>query len=160
MSTPISIVRSVPLRCDALVPLVRAQLQSLEEASERGTVVLGATIPGDGRVTVPVRLQVGYPPPKTPRYRVTIAARSAPALYPRFRGELELAEAGTAATKLTLSGAYDVPLGIAGRAFDASAARGVAPRGLEDLVDRLVADVVATVAHASDAAYRGSRRSE
>ena len=49
MSTPISIVRSVPLRCDALVPLVRAQLQSLEEASERGTVVLGATIPGDGR---------------------------------------------------------------------------------------------------------------
>jgi hypothetical protein len=160
MSTPVSIVRSVPLSCDAFVPLVRVQLQALEEASEHGTVVLGAAIPGDGRVTVPVRVRVGYPPPKTPRYRLTIAARSAPALYPRFRGQLELVEAGAAATKLMLSGAYDVPLAIVGRAFDASAVRGIAPRGLEDLVDRLVADVVAAVAHASDAAYRASRCGE
>jgi hypothetical protein len=160
MTSPVTIVRSVPLNCLAIVPLLRAQLETLEEASEHGTVLMAARIPGNDRFTVPIRVRVNYPTPKTARFGLTIAARNTPALHPRFRGDLELAEAGSAATKLTLSGEYHVPLGPLGRAFDATVARGIAPRGLEDLLDRLVADVVADAAHQSDAAYRAGRRSE
>jgi hypothetical protein len=160
MTSPVSIVRSIPMNCDAIVPLLRRQLETLEEASEHGTVVLAAWIPGGGRVAVPVRLHVRYLAPKTPRFGLTITARTRPALYPRFRGDLDLAEASTAATKVTLSGEYEVPLGILGRAIDATAARGIAPRALADLLDRLIADVVADVGHTSDAADRAGRRSE
>ena len=160
MTSPVTIVRSVLLNCLAIVPLLRAQLETLEEASEHGTVLMAARIPGNDRFTVPIRLRVSYPPPKTPRFGLTIAARNTPALYPRFRGVLELADAGTAATKLTLSGEYHVPLEPLERAFDATVARGIAPRGLEDLLDRLIADVVADAAHQSDAAYRAGRRGE
>ncbi|MDB5093881.1 MAG: hypothetical protein JWO85_1982 [Candidatus Eremiobacteraeota bacterium] len=160
MTSSVTIVRSVLLNCLAIVPLLRAQLETLEEASEHGTVLMAARIPGNDRFTVPIRLRVSYPAPKTPRFGLTIAARTVPALYPRFRGDLELAGAGIAATKLTLSGEYHVPSGPLGRAFDAAVARGVSPRGLEDLLDRLIADVAADVAHESDAAYRAGRHGE
>jgi hypothetical protein len=157
MMSSVSIVRSIPLNCAAVVPLLRRQLETLEEASEHGTVVLAARIPGNGRVAVPVRLRVRYLAPKTGRFGLTITARTKPALYPRFQGGLDLAEASTAATKLTLSGDYDVPFGLLGRALDATAARGVAPSGLADLLDRLVADLLAGVGDASNAAYRAGR---
>ena len=137
-----------------MVPLLRARLEILEEASEHGTVVLAARLPGNGRVAAPVRLQVSYSGPKSPRFGLTIAARNTPWMYPRFRGGLELAPVGAASTTLTLSGTYEVPLGILGRAFDATAARGIAPRGLADFIDRLVADVTDAVALDSDGAYR------
>ena len=157
MIRAVSIVRTIPLGGDAIVPLLRARLEILEEASEHGTVVLAARVPGNASVAVPVRLRVRYPAPKSPRFGITIAARDTPALYPRFRGDLELAKAGTNATKLMLSGEYHVPLGMLGRAFDATAGRGIAPRGLEDLLERLVADIMADVARESDAAYRSGR---
>ena len=146
MTTPVSIVRSIPSNCEAIVPLLRAQLEIVEEASEHGTVVLVAHLPGNGRVAAPVRLRVSYPGPKSPRFGVAIAARSTPWMYPQFRGALELAPAGTASTTLTLSGAYQVPLGVLGRAFDATAARGIAPRGLADFLDGLAANVAAAIA--------------
>jgi hypothetical protein len=148
------------LNGEAIVPLLRAQLEVLEEASEHGAVVLAARIPGNGSVAVAVLVRVSYPPPRIPRFLLTITARNAPELYPRFCGDLEAAQAGTAATKLTLSGEYQVPFGMAGRAFDATAARSIAPRGLEDLLDRLIADVVADVEHQSDTAYCAGGRSE
>jgi hypothetical protein len=160
MTSPVTIVRSVLLNCLAIVPLFRAQLETLEEASEHGTVLMAARIPGNDRFTVPIRLRVSYPPPKTARFGLTIAARTMPALHPRFRGDLELADAGTAATKFTLSGEYHVPLGPLERAFDVTVARGIAPRGLEDLLDRMIADVVADVARDSDVVYRAEGRSE
>jgi len=159
MTTSVTIARSIPLNRNALLPLLRAQLATLEEASEHGTVVLGARIFGNGRIAVPVRLHIGYPHPKTPRFGVTITARATPALYPRFRGELVLTEAGTAATIVTLAGEYEVPLGVLGSAFDRIAGHGVAPRGLEDLLERLAADVLAEAGRHADAAYRAGRRS-
>jgi hypothetical protein len=145
------------LSCQAAVPLLRARLERLEEASEHGTVMLAAGFPGDGRIAVPVRVQVSYPAPKAPRFGVAVTARTSPALYPQFRGEIHLAGDGSAATVLTLCGSYQVPLGILGRAFDATAAHGIAPRGLEDLLDRLVADLLADVARQADATYRAGR---
>jgi hypothetical protein len=80
-------------------------------------------------------------------------------LYPRFRGELEPIELGAAVTSLKLSGEYQVPFGLLGRAFDATAARGIAPRGLEDMLDRLAADILAGAARQSETAYRAGRAS-
>jgi hypothetical protein len=157
MTSSVSIVRSIPLNCTAVVPLLRRQLETLEEASQHGTVVLSARIPGDGRVAVPVRVRVTYLAPKTGRFGLAITSLSKVALYPRFQGGLDLAASGTAATTATLSGDYDVPFGMFGRALDATAARGIAPSGLADLLDRLVADLLAGVGDASDAAYRAGR---
>ncbi len=159
MTSSVSITRSIAVSRAGIVPVLRAQLERLEEASEHGTVVLATRIPGSASVAVPVRVRVTYQAPKSPRFGVTIAARNTPALYPRFHGDLELTEAGPAAAILTLSGEYEVPLGMLGRALDAIAARGVAPRGLEDLLDRLAADVVAEIVHDADAAYRAGRGS-
>jgi|GEM_PF-3733474 len=157
MTSLVSITRSLPLSCDSIVPLLRAQLEVLEEASEHGTVVLAARIPGAGRIAVPVRLRVNYPAPRSPRFGLAIAALNASALYPRFRGELEPIELGAAVTSLKLSGEYQVPFGLLGRAFDATAARGIAPRGLEDMLDRLAADILAGAARQSETAYRAGR---
>ena len=126
MTTSVSIVRSIPLGRDAVLPLMRAQIAALEEASDHGTVMLAAGIPGNG-ITVAVRLRVSYPQPRTPRFGLTIVARQRRSTYPAFRGELTLAAAGTAATVITLAGEYDVPLGIT--------------QGLSDLLDGLVTDV-------------------
>jgi hypothetical protein len=142
MTSAVSIVRSVPMNDEAIVPLLRAQLEIVEEASEHGTVVLAARLPGNGSVAVAVLVRVSYPPPRIPRFGLTITARNAPDLYPRFSGGLEVARAGTAAAQLTLSGEYHVPFGMAGPAVDAADARGIGPRGLEDLLDALIADVV------------------
>jgi hypothetical protein len=160
MTSSVSIIRSIPLNRDAIVPLLREQFEILQEASERGAVVLAARIPGSGSVAVPVRVGVSYPAPRSPRFGLTVAALKTPALYPRFRGDVEVTDAGTAATTITLSGEYHVPLGLLGRAFDATTARGIAPRGLEDLLDRLVADLLAAVAQRADAAYRSARHGE
>jgi hypothetical protein len=160
MTTAVSIARAIPLARSAIVPILRAKLELLEEASEHGSVVLSAQIPGNGRVAVPVRVRVRYPAPKTPGFGLAIAALTTPSLYPRFRGDIDLTKASPAATELRLSGEYHVPLGILGRAFEAVVAPNVAPRGLEDLLDRLVADVTAEVSSRSDAAYRAGRRSE
>jgi hypothetical protein len=160
VTAPISIVRSLPLECGALVATLRGQLELLEEASEHGTVVLAATIMGNGRVAVPVRLRVSYPPTRAQRFGLSIAALKTPSIYPRFHGELTLADVGAAVTTLTLSGEYQVPFGVVGRAFDATAARGIAPRGLADLVDRLVANVLAEIGQESDATYRALRYGE
>ena len=141
MTSAVSIVRSVPLNGEAIVPLLRAQLEIVEEASEHGTVVLAGRIPGKGSVAVAVLVRVSYPPPRIPRFGITITARNAPGLHPRFCGGLEVARAGAAA-QLTLSGEYHVPSGTARRALDAAVVRGIAPRGLEDLLDRLIADVM------------------
>jgi hypothetical protein len=160
MTSPVSIVRSVPLNRDALAPLLRAQLEVLEEASERGAVAMAARLPGSSRVTVPVRLSVSYPAPRKRDFGLTIAGRDTPALYPRFTGHIDIAQTGAAATSLTLSGAYQVPLGALGRVIDATVARGIAPHGLEDLVDRLIADLLAAVEQRADAAYRAGRGNE
>jgi hypothetical protein len=158
MKSPILIERSIALNRDAVLPLLRAQLEALEEHSERGTVVLATRILGSGGIAVPVAVRVSYPAPRTPRFGFTVAARERPALYPQFHGTLDLAETGTAATRLTLSGAYHVPLGLLGAALDATVARGVAPSGLEDLLDRLVESLVGGVAQGADDAYRAGRR--
>ena len=157
MTTSVSIARSIPLSRDALLPLVRAQIAALEEASEHGTVMLSTGIPGSGRVAVAVRVRVSYPPPRTPRFGVTIVARQRQSTYPAFRGELTLASAGSAATVITLAGEYDVPLGILGRAFDRTAGRGIAQQGLSDVLDRLVVEVTAEADRSADAAYRAGR---
>ena len=159
MTSPVSIVRNVPLNRDALAPLLRTQLEILAEASERGAVAMAARLPGNSRITVPVRLSVSYPAPRKRDFGLTIAGRDTPALYPRFTGHIDIAQTGAAATSLTLSGAYQVPFGALGRVIDATAARGVAPHGLEDLIDRLIADLLAAVAHRSDVAYRSGRGS-
>lgn len=128
---------------DALVPLLRTQLEILAEASEHGTVMMAARLPGNSSIAVPVRLAVSYPAPRKRDFGLTIAGRDTPALYPRFAGHVDIAEIDTAATKLTLSGEYHVPLGVVGNVLDGTVARGVALRGLETLIDRLVADLLA-----------------
>jgi len=100
---------------------------------------------------VPVRIRLTHGAPKSGRFGLTIAALEAPWLYPRFRGELETIEAGAAVTVLKLSGDYQVPFGLLGRVFDPAAARGIAPRGLEDLLERLVADIIADATRHADA---------
>ena len=159
MTSSVSVTRSVALNRDAVVPLVRARLETLAEASEHGTVMLFAGLPGGGQIAVPVRLRVTYASPRASRFTLSIRALTSSELYPRFRGVLELTAAGTAATIVALSGEYAVPFGLLGNALDATAARHIAPHGLAGLIDRLVRDVSDDAARDANLEYRAGRRS-
>lgn len=159
--TPISLVRTVPLRCDPLVPLVRSCLHELDRHAKGGELELAADVRGTGRVAVPVVLRTRHVSPQSRRFEIALSARRAAALFPRFEGRLDLAPADSdvASTAISLSGAYVVPLGAVGRAIDGTIARGIAASGLSSLLERLVADVLARVANEADRASRSAHES-
>ena len=59
------------------------------------------------------------------------------AAFPHFSGALAAVAAGSEACRLTLSGAYAPPGGIAGKAFDAVVGNRIARASLADLLHRL-----------------------
>jgi len=154
---PISLVRTIPLRTDAVVRDVRAVLERLAAASAP-EIVLGVDLRGTGRVSVPVSVRLAPPAPASRRFRIAIEARRTPAAFPRFEGALQLAAAGNGRSTLILAGRYRVPLGPVGRAFDATIARGVAASGLSSFLDRVADELLSDVAQSANAAYSANRR--
>ncbi len=154
--TPISMVRTIPLRSDGIVRVVRAVLERLAAASGP-EVALAVDLRGTGRLSVPVAVRVARAAPGSRRFEIEIEARRTPAAFPRFDGALELAAAGGARSTLMLAGRYRVPLGHLGRAFDATIARGVAASGLSSFLDRVVDELLTDVARSANATYRANR---
>ncbi|MBV8529028.1 MAG: hypothetical protein JOZ75_11990 [Candidatus Dormibacteraeota bacterium] len=70
--------------------------------SKHIAVEIGQAVPRDGAVVVPL----------------TWHATGAPALFPVFSGDIELAAIGGAETQLSIWGRYDPPLGAFGEALD------------------------------------------
>jgi len=159
--TPISLVRTVPLRCEAITPIVRTVLARLVEASQRGEVALDVDLRGTGRVSVPVLIREAAVNGGPMRFDVSVAALRAPKLFPRFEGRIDAMPAdlaGTTNTAVSLTGRYFVPLGVVGRVADATITRGIAASGLSSFLERVIADVLADVAHSADERYLANRR--
>lgn len=156
---PISLVRTIPLRGDAVALIVRGVLDDLAAKSARAHLALSADLRGTGRVSVPVAVTVTHPGPASHRSEIVIEARRAPGAFPRFVGTLVLAPAdGGASSALMLAGRYRVPLGAVGRTFDVTVARGVAASGLSSFLDRIVEELLAKVAQDANATYLANRR--
>jgi len=107
-------------------------------------------LPNVGYVAIPIALTLGTQVPGINQYPVTIRAASHPQAFPTLKGAIGTDMAGNE-TVLWVGGTYDVPLGLFGAIVDASLARGVAQRCLENFADDLAKALHARVeAHEAD----------
>jgi hypothetical protein len=104
--TEISLEHSVPLNADAILPLLREQLEALEAESARDRLELSAGVPGNGTLSVPIALQVTYPAPHLGHFGIRITPSARYPLYPDFSGALDMVGTGLAEARLRLSGTY------------------------------------------------------
>ena len=107
-----------------------------------------ADAPGDppvldaAGIRVPVQVDVGDPvgdPPDGAAIR--ISARHHRSRYPVFSGTLRIVPIDTLTSKLTLSGQYEVPLGLLGALADRTVLATTAERSLQRLLVRMKADL-------------------
>lgn len=107
-----------------------------------------------GHVRKPVRLVFALHLDDTEDGRVhdamLIEWRAGTRLFPDFHGTLRLRIASVETTRLTFEGAYRVPLGRFGQAFDLIVGRRIAESTMRDLLDRIAAAL-----EAREAAYLG-----
>src|SRR5450755_3018228 len=104
-----SLERSVPLNADAILPLLREQIEALEAESARDRLKLSAAVPGSGTLSVPIALQVTYPAPHLGHFRMRITPSARHALYPDFSGALDMVATGLAEARLGLQHALAKP---------------------------------------------------
>ena len=102
-------------------------------------------LPDVGYVAVPIALSAGHPMDGRHALELTFTSSKNPTSFPTFRGTAGIDSTGPSGSILWLGGAYDVPMSLFGRLFDATVAAGVAARTLENLADDLAAAVVAIV---------------
>jgi hypothetical protein len=69
-----------------------------------------------------------------------------PAVFPRLHGEFRVLEAGEARTALTVTGEYDVPLGVVGDVGDRIAGHRLAQNTMDEVTERLARRMEAKVA--------------
>ena len=152
--TEISLERSVPLNADAILPLLREQLEALEAESARDRLKLSAGVPGSGTLSVPIALQVTYPAPHLGHFGIRITPSARHALYPDFSGALDMVGTGLAEARLRLSGTYHAPFSILGQLADRTLLHGIAEGSLAGFLDRLAASVLAEVERRAMERYR------
>jgi hypothetical protein len=149
----ISLEHSVPLNADAILPLLREQLEALEAESARDRLELSAGVPGSGTLSVPIALQVTYPAPHLGHFGIRITPGARYPLYPDFSGALDLVGTGLAEARLR-PGTYHAPFSILGQLADQTLLHGVAEGSLADFLDRLAASVLAEVERRAMERYR------
>ena len=124
-------------------------------ADDRGRHLLAEVgFPVDGhRVCKNVEIEVGRPVASGGKTWIPMAWRATgPSnLFPILDAELEFASLGTQLTQLSLSGRYQPPLGLVGRAVDKSLLSRVAEATIKDFLDRLARAIEAAVTLAVEA---------
>lgn len=117
-------------------------VQSVGERSDTHLAAVGfefAGVPLHKKVVVelgPIRRE-----PDWLRVGVTWKPASASALFPTMEGEFHLEPHTYRETKVTVSGSYEPPLGIAGRGLDAVVMHRAAEATFEDLARTIVAEL-------------------
>lgn len=110
-----------------------------------------AGLPDVGYLTIPIVLSVSPPPEGVRQYAFAVRARRHPEAFPAFEGCAGIDGSGTSGASLWISGSYEVPAGVAGKAINATLLRGLAHHVLEHFATDLE--------RAVDAAYE-KRESE
>jgi hypothetical protein len=100
-------------------------------------------VPDVGYVAIPIVLSVKAMAPQT-SYEIVIAAARHADTFPVFSGTLSI-EPHDSSTKLQMHGAYEVPMRFLGAFVDATLARGIASRSLENFMSDLAAGVAAQI---------------
>ena len=142
---------------------LRRAADSLSRRSQHGELSLAAGVGSSdhdvARIEIPVLLEMGATSsdPSSP-LTVNVRARSAATAFPEFHGSIAVAEAGAAETRVTLAGAYTVPLGVVGAAVNAVALDRIARQGLQRLFDLLVGETNAIIRRQEEQDYRAARQ--
>ena len=124
-------------------------------ADDRGRHLLAEVgFPVDGhRLSKNVEIEVGTPVANGGKTWIPMTWRATgPSnLFPILDAELEFASLGTQLTQLSLSGRYQPPLGLVGRAVDKALLSRVAEATIKDFLDRLARAIEAAVTLAVEA---------
>lgn len=133
--------------CDALRLDPAAVLGRGDQARRPGTFVAELAMPVGGAGSVGERIEVEILTERIDdhhaRWDLAWKAIGPAGLFPRFRGSLIIEDGPR--PRLRLVGAYEPPLGAAGRFGDGLLGHRIARRSLDDFVEH-VADRIATVA--------------
>lgn len=100
---------------------IRMSLGKDLRLSKRAVVKLGEPLRMDERSLLPIDIE----------------AANMRSLFPVLQGELEIAPLGSEMTKLTLSGTYQAPLGLAGALIDRALLHHVAEAVVKNFVERV-----------------------
>jgi hypothetical protein len=97
---------------------------------------------------VPVLVDVGNPVgDPADGAEIRISARRNRSRYPVFTGTLRIVPVDTLTSELTLTGRYDVPLGLLGALADRTVLATTAERSLQRLLGRMKAELSGDVLH-------------
>ncbi|MBV8364610.1 MAG: hypothetical protein JO193_08615 [Candidatus Eremiobacteraeota bacterium] len=100
-------------------------------------------LPGGGFVSVPIQLQRTHEGGSPLAFR--FQAKEGGTLFPTFEGALSVEPAGPPHSCVRLRGEYTPPMGVVGRAVNATALRRVAEHSLRLLLHKLVHDAETNV---------------
>jgi hypothetical protein len=92
--------------------------------------------PDVGYLAIPIALSIAARNAQEHRYEIVITAARHAESFPVFRGTLSI-EARDSSSKLRMDGSYEVPMSSLGAFVDATLARGIASRALENFLDDL-----------------------
>lgn len=149
--------REVPLAAQSLHAAIGDILEQIALRSRGDGVSLSAPVGSTGQVSVPIELTVTKRSSKDSSIAVTIKARSANALFPKFKGSFYALAMAPARTNLRLKGSYSVPLGPIGSTVNAAGMHKVAEDSLRDLFERVADESVAAIRQDSTDRYRAGR---
>ena len=139
----VEIIEELATGAPFALPVLLHRLATLHTADTAPVLAVGST-------TVPVTIDtgdaVGSPPAGA---RIEIHARDDADRFPVFRGSLHIEPQGVLASRLILTGDYDVPLGWLGALADRTIFVGAAEQSLRELVARIKDDVAASALHAA-----------
>ncbi len=100
--------------------------------------------PSSGSLAKEVRLEIGSAEIHRGGlvYPISWSATGAGVLFPRLDADLTLSHVGSDATRISLDGTYEPPLGVVGKAVDRVLLRRVAESTVKAWIDRLGAGVL------------------
>lgn len=151
--------REIPMAANSLHETLGDVLERIAASSRTDEVVLSAPVGnGAGRISVPVELSVTKRSAKDSSTAITIKARSAKALFPRFKGTFSALSMSPARTNLRLKGDYTVPLGALGSTINAAGLNKMAEDSLRTLFERVADETVAAIRDQSTELYNKTRR--
>jgi hypothetical protein len=146
----VSSSRELPFAADAAFTSVRDVISRLAGRSLDGAVSL--TVPVVVHKTnhlvdmsVPVQISLGKgSDPRT--LTLEIEARAHDALFPHFRGSVDVQATAATRSVLRLRGRYEVPFGWIGERFNDTVIQGSAEVSLSMLLDRVTSEVARHIA--------------
>lgn len=127
MSVSVAFFEALDLPAPAVLD---ATIAVLEELDRSGSDLLTL---GVRSVRVHAQLRA-LPRPMRFECSIELAASHRPELFPVFRGDLSVSPLRESGCELWLQGSYEVPLGVAGKAIDATVLHGAAARSLGEFL--------------------------